>query len=97
MRTEEEDNIERRHQSNLERKLQDFSYISRLNIDESVLEFWENHKTIYPDLYKLSQIALAAPATQVSVERAFSALALILTDRRTNLREGDLNNTLLIK
>jgi hAT family C-terminal dimerisation region len=41
-----------------------------------------------PQLFGLSQVVLAVPPTQVSVERAFSALGLILTARRNRLGDN---------
>ena len=71
----------------------------RLNADENVLEFWESKKfeSGYKNLYILSQVVLAVPATQVSVERAFSALTLILSDRRTRMLPDLIDDILIIK
>ena len=53
-------------------------YVSnRVDSRTSVLDFWEEKMTTFPLLYELSSIVLAAPGTQVSVERLFSALKLI--------------------
>lgn len=50
-----------------------------------------------PELYELSQMVLAAPCTQVSVERSFSALSVILTDRRLRISDENLANILFVK
>ncbi|XP_061401907.1 uncharacterized protein LOC133337716, partial [Musca vetustissima] len=50
-----------------------------------------------PKLYELVQILLGVSATQVSVERAFSALTLIVTARRTSLKRETLDNILILK
>ena len=54
----------------------------RLNSRLSVLQFWQQKKFEYPELFKLSEIVLAVPMTQVSVERAFSGLRFVLSDLR---------------
>lgn len=81
----------------LDRKLEALCDRTRLSADKNVLIDWESKKTDDPELYALSQIDLSIPATQVSVERAFSALGLILTKHRTCLKEQTLNNILLLK
>lgn len=67
----------------------------RLPFDENVLSYWENSGN--KNLKAIAEVVLATPATQVSVERAFSGLAHILTCHRTNIKEINLNNTLLLK
>lgn len=62
-----------------------------------MLNYWSNKKRSEPQMYDLSQIILGAPAAQVSVERAFSALGLILTNLRTRLNDDTLQNILTIK
>ena len=41
----------------------------------------------YPDLYSIAVNVLPVPTTQVTVERAFSALKFILSPNRANLSE----------
>ncbi|XP_067619861.1 uncharacterized protein [Eurosta solidaginis] len=57
--------------------------------------FWERMKYTYKHLYRLSQIIHATPATQVSVERAFSAFKYIVNDYRSNLGD-ELTETILL-
>lgn len=59
------------------------------------INYWEKNKKSI--LYKLSQIVLGVPATQVSVERCISALKFILSDRRASLSEKNLENIYIIK
>jgi len=42
-------------------------------------------------LSELAQIVLAIPPTQVSVERCFSALSFILSEKRNSLSPENLN------
>jgi len=57
-----------------------------------VLQFWESKKMVWPELYELAQIVLAIPATQVSVERLFSALRFILRPQRFNLSSSNVDD-----
>lgn len=65
------------------------------SLETNVLQYWRNNNN--NDMKKLAQIALAVPATQVSVERAFSALSLILTKLRSKLSNKTINNILITK
>lgn len=62
-----------------------------------VWNHWIARKLTHPELYEVAMVVLATPSSQASVERAFSALALILTDTRTGLGEKTLSNILTIK
>lgn len=64
--------------------------------ESNILDYWKKQKHD-TELVKLAQVALAVPATQVSVERAFSALATILTKLRSKLSSTTLNCILLVK
>lgn len=63
----------------------------------NVWEHWIARKHTHPELYEVATVVLAAPSSQASVERAFSALALVLTDLRTALNDSTLANILIIK
>lgn len=80
-------------------ELEDLSRLPRLKLEKgrTILDYWMSQKATKPDLYSLATLALSIPATQVSVERSFSALALILTKMRTRLSEGTLADILFIK
>lgn len=69
----------------------------RVKKDENVLVYWESKKLIHPILYFLSQIVLAVPATQVSVERLFSGLKLLLSPQRDKLNEDVLDDLMFIR
>lgn len=68
-----------------------------ISIDECVFDYWEKNKILKPELYRLASVIHAVPPTQTTVERAFSALALILTPLRTNLFDTILENILLLR
>nr|XP_029718201.1 uncharacterized protein LOC115260971 [Aedes albopictus] len=81
----------------IRKKLKQLSLGQRVCSTQDVLQYWESIKKSEPELHALAQIALAVPCTQVSVERSFSALGLILTDRRTKLTDENLSNVLFVK
>ncbi|XP_065080637.1 uncharacterized protein LOC135703371 [Ochlerotatus camptorhynchus] len=62
-----------------------------------LLAYWEGQKFTSPELCRVAMIVLSASATQVSVERGFSALKLMLSDQRMNLTAGAIENALLLK
>lgn len=66
-------------------------------LKSSVFDYWEANKNMKPELYKLATVVLAVPPTQTSIERAFSAMALILNPLRTQLSDENLENSLLIR
>lgn len=63
----------------------------------NVWQHWMNRKTSHRELSAVAAVVMSVPATQSMVERAFSALALVLSPHRSTLGEGTLENILLIK
>lgn len=63
----------------------------------NIREYWFCRRFEFPELYKLSQVALAVAPTQVDVERLFSALVLVLTHLRNRLQPETLNAILVLK
>nr|XP_029732178.1 uncharacterized protein LOC109409217 [Aedes albopictus] len=78
-------------------QLQSLDLEPRQNHVYSVWDHWLRRKTTHPQLYAVAMVVLATPSNQVSVERAFSVLGLVLTNLRTQLSEESLTNILLIK
>lgn len=68
----------------------------RLQSEDSVHTFWESKKTEFRVLYEVANVIYAIPPTQASVERNFSALKYMLTDKRYNLKQDLLEALLLI-
>ena len=62
-----------------------------------VWKHWLARKASHPELFAVAMVVLSAPSNQASVERAFSALALVLTSHRTGMADDLLENTLLVK
>lgn len=69
----------------------------RLASSTNILDHWKNQKKEKPEMYKLSQVLMAVPATQVSVERLFSNLAFIYNPLRSRLSESVLEAIILIR
>lgn len=49
------------------------------------LKWWSERKEKFPMLSRIALIILSVPVTEVSVERMFSHLKIVLSDRRTNM------------
>ncbi|KAM7306571.1 uncharacterized protein ISCGN_010274 [Ixodes scapularis] len=86
-----------RKSAQIERLLESFEREPRIKKEANVLEFWRKEKPRFPELYQLAVVALAVPATQVSVERAFSGLKYILSCQRTRLTPTTLDDVLLLR
>ncbi|XP_055622688.1 uncharacterized protein LOC129766202 [Toxorhynchites rutilus septentrionalis] len=63
----------------------------------SVWNHWLARKSSHPEVYDVAMLVHSSPSSQASVERAFSALSLVLTSRRTSITDDILENTLLLK
>lgn len=84
-------------QDAIEVKLKEYAMLKRSPTDENVFSYWAKAKGKNDELYRLSTITNSVPATQVTVERAFSSLAFILTALRNSLAADTLENILLIR
>ena len=69
----------------------------RLPLNSNIFQFFNDLKFKSPHLSALAQVVLAIPATQMSVERAFSALHFILSERRSSITADNLNLLLVVK
>lgn len=65
--------------------------------DIKVLRYWDTQSHRDLEMAAVAEVVLALPISQVSVERAFSHLPLILTDRRSRLGDKTLDNNLTVK
>lgn len=63
-------------------------YISSATIDiDNPRLWWIQHQKDYPQLSKMALNILAIPAMSSEVERVFSSTGLMITDRRSRLKE----------
>lgn len=66
-------------------------------LGSSVFEYWQNNMHLKPVLYELASVVHAVPPSQTTVERAFSAMALVLSPLLTHISNKNLENILLIR
>ncbi|XP_017468590.1 PREDICTED: uncharacterized protein LOC108360700 [Rhagoletis zephyria] len=69
----------------------------RLPLNEDIFSFYQNIRFISPELFELALVVLGAPATQASVERAFSSLNFVLSESRNNLNNKTVEDLLLVR
>ena len=67
-----------------------------ISITANITEYWKEKEYSYPRLYELAKVVHSVPATQVSVERAFSALKFLLADIRCNLSSDSVKKLLFL-
>lgn len=77
--------------------LTNFSILKTVPMNVSIFDYWEQHKSEYPELYELAKVVFAVPVTQTSVERSFSCLSFVFNKYRGNLSEKILEDIMLIK
>lgn len=65
-------------------------------IKESILKFWAQDDGDYDELRDVAAAIFAIPPTETHVERDFSALKFIFSDRRNGLSDETLENILCI-
>ncbi|XP_064469959.1 uncharacterized protein LOC135384700 [Ornithodoros turicata] len=69
----------------------------RISRDTDIHQYWESKREQMAELKALAEIVLAVPATQVSVESAFSALKYVLSDQRARLAPHILEDILIVR
>lgn len=72
---------------------------NKIKIGSNIFGYYQllkDHRQIDNNLFNAVMVVLSAPATQVTVERAFSALALVLNNHRCNLHTSTVNDILSI-
>lgn len=65
--------------------MENLAYDPRVPVEVDILNYWKTRYANDNDLANLFQVVLAIPTSQVSVGRAFEALAEIFTKLRTRL------------
>ena len=63
---------------------------------QAVLQWWFDQSHIYPFLYKMVCVYLAAPASSGSSERVFSSVGNIVTKKRNRLGSELVNNLIFL-
>lgn len=64
--------------------------------DTNIIQFWENNKSKFPELYEMSKVIFAIAPTQVIVERSFSVLTHVFSHLRHPLKTELLKDILTI-
>jgi len=57
---------------------------------KDVMKWWKLHAEIYPDLSRMARDYLGIPATSASSERLFSSGSNMITNKRNNLNEDNI-------
>lgn len=70
---------------------------STKNQNKTIFEFWESKKELYPALYEVACAINGIPPSQVTVERSFSALSFLYSNKRSSLKQETLEQCLMIK
>lgn len=72
---------------------------SKMKIEKgkSLFDFWEENKLLFPTLYDVACVVNSIPASQATVERAFSALKFVFGEQRGSLTQERLEDILMIK
>lgn len=78
-------------------RLQQLTFQEKPTYPFSIAGHWKAVLQTDPEMAELANVILSAPATQVSVERAFSVLTLILSKSRTCLKDQNLQNLIFAK
>lgn len=78
----------------IEELLNDF-HRAKEDLRINVFDYWEKKKSSSPELYKLATTMNSIPPTQTTVERGFSALAIVLTSHRTRVSDDCLQDILI--
>lgn len=83
---------------NISEILTRFEALERVPLDREfdVIKYWTNIGGVFTELQATALVIFTAAATQVSVERAFSALKFILSDLRGNIDKDILEDILLL-
>lgn len=71
--------------------------VGRQPANVNTVDFWEQHKTVYPEIYLLSTIINAVPPTQTKTERCFSELNFVYDEKRSQISLVLLEQILLIR
>lgn len=75
----------------VEAEISKYSMVAPLSIStptEQILLWWRANEFQFPILSEMAKKYLAIPATSTPIERLFSELGLLITERRSNLAPG---------
>lgn len=62
----------------------------------TVMDYWELKKNEHPQIYKLAAVVFSIPPTETQIERDFSNLDYVFSDRRCSLTEERLEDIMIL-
>ncbi|XP_065371397.1 putative leucine-rich repeat-containing protein DDB_G0290503 [Calliphora vicina] len=77
--------------------LESLQFEERLPFNTNILDYWKMAKYKNPILAKIAEIALAAPATQATINRVIHAWSITLMKRNNNISSDNIETILLLK
>jgi hypothetical protein len=66
---------------------EDYCYIKPEARVSNIIQWWNDHSTLYPALSRMALDILSIPAMSAEVERVFSSAKLLISDARNRLKE----------
>lgn len=63
---------------------------------ECLLKYWEGNQKQHPELYKLAKVIYSVSPTEVQIERDFSKLNFVFSDRRCQLTKERFQDIMII-
>ena len=78
-------------------RAQYLSEASTLPEDADVLDFWVQHKQVYPDMADVAFDILTIPASSAPIKRVFSTAGNVSAGKRNRLSGAKLEREVLIK
>lgn len=78
--------------------IKSFNEVPRMTFGkrETISTFWKSQSLLQPELFELSNIVYAVPATQVTVERSFSTLDFVFTKKRGRTKAAILEKQMFV-
>lgn len=67
-----------------------------INFKSDIFEYWGNNKEENDELYQLAMFVFSVPPTEVIIERNFSSLNFVFSDRRCKLQSERLEDIMII-
>ena len=77
--------------------LEQLQFDERLPFHANILDYWRTIRCKNPVLAKLAELALAVPATQATINRAFNVLPVMLMKHKNNIGLDNLEYILLLQ
>ena len=73
------------------------SFSTDVNAELDVLQWWEQNRERFPNIYTLSLRYLCVPATNAVAEGKFCLSKYLISEKRTNLKARNVNDLMFLK